>query len=354
MGTETYYVSVTNSRSNYTGFNDVTIARPKFIYFQATGLRPNARHFVFFDKVNVTNYVNTSIGTINDFNNLSRNDPKRNPGEKYINETGFPTALGGPTASIFSDDEGKIDGVFYLQSNSTTNFPTGTRILSVLDISTYAPDAATSYCSGQFTIDGGIENYSVSYYTTQEARTRYVADPAPDPDPPSNNGSSTPVVNPAGAGASTDPDPVVSKKEPKYLITGDERYQNINGIGYLFKTDPTTGAVAIVHKSETLGEILGEEKIGYGTGRITSSGVNLGVGDALVNAGFGGLDGMSTTNILASASGGLGAVVPTGGDTAFKLDPAGGGWVDQFSGESLFTNVGKNGINSYFTNQASS
>ena len=360
MGYETYYVNVTNSRTSYTGFNDVTIARPKFIYFQATGLRPNTRHFVFFDKTNVTNYVNTSAGTINDFNNLSRGDPKRNPGEKYINETGFPTDLGGPTSQIFSDAEGKIDGVFYLQSNSTINFPTGKRTLTVLDISVYNIDASGSYCSGYFTIDGGIENYSVSYYTSQEARTRYVPDPPPDPDPPVDPGptDNTVVVDP-------DPEPEVdptnvdtsigvkaTSNEPKYMITGNERYQNINGMGTIFKTNPITGIPEVIIKSETLGEILGEEMIGYGTGRIASNGANLAVGDAIVKAGFGGLKGYSTTNVLVTETNGE-AYAGVGPDAAFKLVYTGNDnkfdhdWIDQFSGEDRF--VGESATaNPYF------
>ena len=96
-GTESYTYYVTKSRSVYTGFDDVTIARPKFIYFRVSGLRPNERHFFFFDNINVTNYVSTDSVTVEDFYNLSKDDARRNPGEKYVAETGFPTALGGPT-----------------------------------------------------------------------------------------------------------------------------------------------------------------------------------------------------------------------------------------------------------------
>lgn len=174
-GTESYTYYVTKSRSVYTGFDDITIARPKFIYFRVSGLRPNERHFFFFDNINVTNYVNTSTVTANDFYNLSKNDPQRNPGEKYVNETGFPTELGGPTSEIYSDDTGTIEGVFYLQSNDALSFPAGTRNFTVLDISKFAPAESTSQATQEFTSDGGIEDYRIDYYRVARTGTRQVS-----------------------------------------------------------------------------------------------------------------------------------------------------------------------------------
>jgi len=173
-GTESYTYYVTKSRSVYTGFDDVTIARPKFIYFRVSGLRPNERHFFFFDNINVTNYVSTDSVTVEDFYNLSKDDARRNPGEKYVAETGFPTALGGPTSEIYSDDTGSIEGVFYLQSNDALSFPAGTRNFTVLDISKYSPNESTSQATQEFTSDGGVENYRIDYYSVARTGTRTV------------------------------------------------------------------------------------------------------------------------------------------------------------------------------------
>lgn len=184
---ETYTYEVEQSSTDFSGFDDITVCRPKLIYFKVTGLRPNTRHFAFLDTTNVTNYINTSIATINDFKNLGRNNIKRNPGELYVNETGFPTALGGPTGSIFSNAEGKIEGVFYLQSNATVNFRAGTRKLAFIDISVLNPEVALSYANGIYSANGGIENYNVNYYTVQRTGTRQVWVDTPDPQPPEND-----------------------------------------------------------------------------------------------------------------------------------------------------------------------
>jgi len=159
-------VTVTRSRDDYTGFDDVAICRPRFIFFKVTGLRPNTRHFVFFDTVNVTDYVNVDSFTYAQRLTLSRNSLLRNPGDAYVNETEFPTAQGGKSSVIRSDDAGEIEGCFYLQSNATLNFPTGTRKLVFLDISSYKPAEAISYATASFTADGGVENYLRTYYTT--------------------------------------------------------------------------------------------------------------------------------------------------------------------------------------------
>lgn len=171
---ESTTIYTTQSRSVFTGFDDVAIARPKFIYFKVSGLRPNDRHFFFFDGINVTNYVTTDAVTVEDFYNLPRNDSRRNPGEKYKSATGFPTELGGPTSEIYSDDTGTIEGVFYLQSNSTLSFPAGTRNFTILDISKFSPNTATSQATQEFTSDGGVENYRIDYYTVATPSSKTV------------------------------------------------------------------------------------------------------------------------------------------------------------------------------------
>lgn len=218
---ETTTIYTTQSRSVFTGFDDVAIARPKFIYFTVSGLRPNDRHFFFFDGINVTNYVSTSVGVISDFYNLPRNDSKRNPGEKYKSATGFPTELGGPTSEIYSDDTGTIEGVFYLQSNSTLSFPAGTRNFTILDISKFSPNTATSQATQEFTSDGGVENYRIDYYTVATPSSKTVTwtevvdnpnyvepTPAPAPTPVSPPYIEPAPVNPVTYVKVVTPEPV--------------------------------------------------------------------------------------------------------------------------------------------------
>ena len=160
--------TVTRSREDYTGFDDIAICRPRFIFFKVTGLRPNTRHFAFFDKINVTDYVNVDSFTFAQRETLSRNSVLANPGDTYKTATEFPAEQGGKSAVIRSDDAGEIEGCFYLQSNETLNFPAGNRQLVFLDISAYNPNDAISIATANFTVDGGVENYLKEYYTTTQ------------------------------------------------------------------------------------------------------------------------------------------------------------------------------------------
>jgi hypothetical protein len=192
-------------------------------------MRPNSRHFAFIDQTNVSNYINTSAGTISDFKNLSRNDVKRNPGEKYVNETGFPTELGGPSAAIYSDSLGTIEGVLYLQSNSTLNFPTGTRTLTFIDISVLNEDAALSVAHGSYLARGTTELYDTIYYNVPNPNPPVDPEP-PAYDPPSTDGGggspskpvSGPITHPGPGGVKE----TLTGEDTQFPSTGWEPYDN--------------------------------------------------------------------------------------------------------------------------------
>ena len=218
---DAYNPFIEESQTDFVGASVVSICRPKFIYFKAVGMRPNSRHFAFIDQTNVSNYINTSAGTISDFKNLARNDVKRNPGEKYVNETGFPTELGGPSAAIYSDSLGTIEGVLYLQSNSTLNFPTGTRTLTFIDISVLDEDAALSVAHGSYLALGTTELYETTYYNV------------PNPNPPSEPPAYDPPSNEGGNGDPPKPyqGPITHPGPggPKENITGEGAQLPSNG-----------------------------------------------------------------------------------------------------------------------------
>jgi hypothetical protein len=177
------YVTTTKTRTAYrdayvtreqdTGFDLIPICRPNFVFFQFTGLRPSTPHWMFFDGVDVTKWVNTSY-TINDYNNAIRNSDLRTPGDKFINETAFPVSLGGPTAAsgpINSSAAGTVEGVFYLQSNTTLSFNTGRRVLTVMDISVLNKDNCLSYAEAEYSAIGQQQLY---YEYQQVYQEQYV------------------------------------------------------------------------------------------------------------------------------------------------------------------------------------
>lgn len=205
---------VTEQREQFLGFDEITSIRPNLVYFEFTGLRPSTPHWFFFDGVEVTKWINTSY-TFTDYNDNTRNSKLRNPGDAYLNATAFPDQLGGPTASsgpINSDATGKIEGMFYIQSNETTSFPTGTRILNVIDVSVLNKDNSLSFAAAEYKAVGEYELFYNYDYTYTETYEEWV-----DPPPP---------TKPANSGSNNDDDPPVL---PSFSYEIDGTFYNVYG-----------------------------------------------------------------------------------------------------------------------------
>lgn len=156
------------------GFDQVPVHRPLFLYFEFEGLRPNIPHWFFFGGTNVTTYVRTGVAK-STFTNAARNSTLKEPGDAYVNETAFPAAQGGPTSSngdgIKTDAEGKIFGLFYLQSNTSLNWQTkysGTEFI-VSDVLSTKKINSTSYSSTMFSGFGQYQNYWTKVTTSNSA-----------------------------------------------------------------------------------------------------------------------------------------------------------------------------------------
>lgn len=147
------------------GYDRISIFRPKFIYFEFNGLRPNTPHWIFFDGKQVNKWVNTDK-TENDLTSAGRNSRLKEPGDVYTSSTSFPAAQGGPSNGggedpLVTTAEGKLSGIFYLQSNddlsfSITNYGTD---LVATDIEKIDLDKCKSVAATTFRGLGQYENY---------------------------------------------------------------------------------------------------------------------------------------------------------------------------------------------------
>ena len=184
MAYETRYRDVT--REATLGYDPVPIHRPKFIFFKFTGLRPNIPHWLFFGGREITRFANTSYTEAN-YTSAGRNSKLKEPGETFIDATGFPsggglafegpTSSGGPTGPLTSDDQGILKGVFYLQSNNTLSFPIveGGHQLVAIDISKLDKTKCKSFGTGVFNGIGQYENFY--QYTETESYEVWVEPP---------------------------------------------------------------------------------------------------------------------------------------------------------------------------------
>jgi len=188
------------------GYEEISIIRPRFVFFQFEGLRPSTPHWLFFDGKQVNRWVNTSYN-LDDFNAEAKNSALRNPGDKYIKATKFPSQHGGPTnlnGPLNTDNTGKLEGLFYIQSNSTTNFPTGTRTLTAIDISVLKPDDCLSIGEAEYQAIGEYELYYTYQKKYQESYQVWVSPPPPNNDNGGNDGPAFTMSSqkiPAGDGS---------------------------------------------------------------------------------------------------------------------------------------------------------
>jgi len=168
------------------GYDSIPIHRPKFIYFEFTGLRASVPHWVFFGSREVTNFINTSY-TKENYTSAGRNSILKSPGERFVGATEFPsgggltysgpTAQGGPSDPLYSNSNGVLSGVFYLQSNTSYNWninTNGTELLA-LDVSAYSKEDALSVGATYFKGIGQYENY------WQWSETEYYQEWVPPP-----------------------------------------------------------------------------------------------------------------------------------------------------------------------------
>jgi hypothetical protein len=152
------------------GYDRIKIHRPRFIFFNFTGLRPSTPHWIWFGKKEVTKYCNTSYSKT-DLTSAGRNSVLKEPGERFIKATQFPSGgglpYGGPTATggknnpLFSNANGILKGLFYLQSNATDNWSiskSGQQLLAI-DIYGLKKANAYSYAAAKFKGAGQYENF---------------------------------------------------------------------------------------------------------------------------------------------------------------------------------------------------
>ena len=183
---KTIWVDNVKTREVDLGFDPIPVCRPKFIRFTFQGLRPNTRHWFFCDGTDVTAFVSTDQDEIDAFDDAERNSVYLDPGEKYVNETGYPSDLGGSTSPLYSDNNGKLEGIFYLQRNSTTKFETGQLTINVCDISNNLFLDSISFASAIYSAGG-----QVSYGYTDEYIDGKKEVPNPNYRKPTYSGSYT-------------------------------------------------------------------------------------------------------------------------------------------------------------------
>ena len=124
------YEKETQDLGNFvTDVSVIPYIRPQAIEFYASGIRPNGRHFMFFDGEEVTKYVRQY--------------------ESVDNPTTFTTE----NSPIRANEFGEIRGVLFLPGDSK-RFRTGTKTVMITDSPTGSKDNLTSFAENDFIASG--------------------------------------------------------------------------------------------------------------------------------------------------------------------------------------------------------
>ena len=149
----------------------VTIApflRSRLVKFKAQALRPNTKHFLFFDGDLISAYAREI--TESNFVPFSRNTEN-----EFINNRGTAHPLG--SADLISDALGNIFGSFLVPNNTDLRFRSGLREVKLLDISTDDNAAANSSAFADFVGEGTTTTITNIFQRTTFFRRSIPRDP---------------------------------------------------------------------------------------------------------------------------------------------------------------------------------
>lgn len=133
----------------------VPFIRSRKIYFRANGLKPNTRVWAFFDKINVTGYVQAESFV---------SYPTSTEVASYLGQT---LTLSAP---LVTSSTGEITGSFVIPNNSTLKFKTGARVFRLSDSSTDTPTEVTTWAESVYDASGLIESKQANVISTQVPR----------------------------------------------------------------------------------------------------------------------------------------------------------------------------------------
>ena len=136
----------------------IPFIRSRKVFFKAEGLRPNTRYFPFFDGKKVDQFCRDET-----FKRYGRKSTDLSYARRYRNSTSHPQGSG----ILESDNEGKIEGSFFIPSRKGLRFRAGTREFKLLDISKNDDNAALSRATFNYTAQGTLDTRQKTITSTR-------------------------------------------------------------------------------------------------------------------------------------------------------------------------------------------
>ena len=135
--------------------------RSRQIFFKATGLRPNTKHFAFIDGFNLGDLCRLETGGFTHYSTIDT-DPGNTLKDVYTHPSG------GPTNNLVTDGNGEVVGSFIVPNNDDKRVRTQTGLkFKLMDIDVDREADAGSHAAALYTATGYLATMEETYVSTR-------------------------------------------------------------------------------------------------------------------------------------------------------------------------------------------
>lgn len=138
------------------------------VRFKVDGLRPNTRHYAFFDGVDVNDWVD---GTASFSRVASDGDVV---GNKFDKATTHPDTSSASDRVLTTNSAGSVEGSFFIPNTSTIRFRTGTLPFELMDVTGGDKNFAMSSATNYFSSTGVLNTVDRTVKATRQIAIRSV------------------------------------------------------------------------------------------------------------------------------------------------------------------------------------
>lgn len=138
----------------------IPFCRARQIFFKATGLRPNTKHFAFIDGFNLGNLVREETGGFTNYSTINT-DPGNTLKDVYTHPSG------GSVDNLVTDGNGEVVGSFIVPNNDDKRVRTGSVKFKIMDINVDNEDDAGSHAAAAYTATGYLDTKEATYTSTR-------------------------------------------------------------------------------------------------------------------------------------------------------------------------------------------
>ena len=138
----------------------IPFIRSRRIYFQATGLKPNTRHYAYLDETNITGYATTLSS--NNFSDFQFRDVLETNRKDFYNQNAAEAfnAVSDARRDLTTDSAGTVEGYFIIPNNTVVRFPIGKKTFVLTDTNGGVDDKSVSSRAQSYYNASGTMEYT--------------------------------------------------------------------------------------------------------------------------------------------------------------------------------------------------